>query len=611
MQMLTLLQGLIHKLETAGGPRYVKMLVFVLCVAFVTIRYNVHCARNMAAPAAMDAAQIARNISEGKGYTTEFIRPLSIYLLKQTHPKAGDNDSARLNASHPDISNPPVYPMVLAGVMKVLPFHFDTATKGSFWSAPDPSSPGGRRGIRYQPDFLITFFNQFLFFTMVLLVFLWAQRLFDFSVASLSVILLLTAEVLWRFSASGLSTMLLLVIFMGAIWCLTLWESEIREPKWGVKGAVLLSLATGALIGIGGLTRYTFICLIVPVALFLAIYGGPRRVIYCAAALAAFAGIMAPWIVRNYSMSGQLFGTASYNIIESFYPGFRLQRSLSPDLPHFPLIMFFRKLGANLVPVLQGDLFHMAGGWISAFFLVGLLVGFRNEGLRRLRYFTVACIATLVAVQALARTQLSDETPEINSENLLVLLSPMVVVYGVGLFYTLLENVKFPMKEFRFLAIAAFALLIRLPIWFALLLPGKNPINYPPYWPDKIQSSARVLTTNEMMMTDIPWATAWYGDRKSVWLTLNATADPQKPVEWQESFFAINDLLKPVNALYLTPRSLDGRFQSDWIHGTDVSWGRFIVETMINGKVPVKFPLSKMPQGYLPDQMLLCDTVRW
>ena len=236
MQMLTLLQGFIHKLETAGGPRYVKTAVFGLCVVGILIRYDVHCARNMAAPSAMDAAQIARNISEGKGYTTEFIRPLSIYLLKQTHPNTGDNDSARLNANHPDIANPPVYPMVLAGVMKVLPFHFDTATKGSFWSAPDPSSPGGRRGIRYQPDFLITFFNQFLFFIMVLLVFFWARRQFDFSVAVLSTILLLTAELLWRFSASGLSTMLLLVIFMGAIWCLTLWESEIREPKWGEIG---------------------------------------------------------------------------------------------------------------------------------------------------------------------------------------------------------------------------------------------------------------------------------------------------------------------------------------------------------------------------------------
>ena len=45
--------------------------------------YDLRCYRNMAAPEAMDAAQLARNISRGRGYTTQFIRPLSIYLTQQ------------------------------------------------------------------------------------------------------------------------------------------------------------------------------------------------------------------------------------------------------------------------------------------------------------------------------------------------------------------------------------------------------------------------------------------------------------------------------------------------------------------------------------------------
>ena len=35
----------------------------------------------------MDAAQLARNIAEGKGYTTLFIRPFSLYLV-QSHNEA-------------------------------------------------------------------------------------------------------------------------------------------------------------------------------------------------------------------------------------------------------------------------------------------------------------------------------------------------------------------------------------------------------------------------------------------------------------------------------------------------------------------------------------------
>ena len=60
------------------------------------------------------------------------------------------------------------------------------------------------------------------------------------------------------------------------------------------------------------------------------------------------------------------------------------------------------------------------------------------------------------------------------------------------------------------------------------------------------------------MMSDVPWAVAWYGQRQCVWLTLNA----------QDDFFAINDYLKPVQALYLTPETMDAKLASDWVRPT-------------------------------------------
>lgn len=613
MQSQNLLQEAIHKLESAQGLRIVRWVAFALAFIVLVIRYDVHCYHNMAAPAAMDAAQLAHNIERGRGYTTDFIRPLSIYLtMKQGH-NAPDKDPARLNEDHPDISNPPVYPVVLAGLMKILPFHFDAGlkAKGDFWSVPDSKVPGGRRGVRYQPDFLIALFNQFLFVVALFLVFFWARRVFDLSVARLSIVLLLGAEVLWRFSVSGLSTMLLLVIFMALIWCLTLWEGETREPKWGMKGLVVLSFVAGAIAGIGGLTQYAFMAMIVPVVLFLGVFGGPRRLLYCIAALVAFGIVVAPWIARNYAVSGTAFGTASYNVIEWFYPGFHLQRSLQPDLPHFTLVAYLNKLMTNLMPVFQDDLFKMSGGWVCAFFVVGLLVGFRNPALRRMRYFVVGCVVTLAIAEALARTQLASETPEVNSENMLVLLGPIIAVFGVGLFYVLLDGIKFPFPEMRYVTIAVFALILLVPMLFTLVARGKGPVVYPPYRPDLIQVSSGYMKEDELIMSDIPWAVAWYGDRQSIWLTLNANADPKNPVEWQESFFAINDALKPIHALYLTPRFLDARFQSDWL-GREPSWGRFILGVLNNGQVPTGFPLAKTPPArYFSGQLLLCDWARW
>jgi hypothetical protein len=610
MQLMTKVQEWIHKLESADSLRYLELVVFVLLMAVVTLRYEFHCARNMASPAAMDAAQLGRNLATGHGYTTECIRPLSMHLVMQKNHVAGDKDPARLNENHPDISNPPVYPVVLAGLMKALPFHFDTGLKGNFWSAPDSRFASGRRSLRYQPDFLITFFNQFLFFAVVTLAFFWARRLYDFSVAMTSAIVLLLSDLLWQFSASGLSTMLLLLIFMGLVWCLTLWESEMREPKWGQKGAVLLSLAAGLLVGVGGLTRYSFLCLIIPLVAFLLVFGGPRRWVYCVGALVVVALVVTPWIMRNYAVSGEAFGTASYNVIESFSSGFRLQRSLQPELPPYKVSAYFMKLLANASAILQGDIVKNTGGWITGFFLVGLLVGLRNPALRRLRYFVVGCLAFLVITQALGMTKLSEETPDINSENLIVLISPLVVVFGVGLFYSLLDSIQFPSIWLRYTTVALFVILIQLPIWFSLLLPGKGPIVYPPYWPDKIQECAHELKKNELMMTDIPWAVAWYGDRDAVWLTLNATANQDDPVSWHESFFAINDQLKPIHALCLTRRTMDVRIQSEWYNAEPQSWARFVVETLGRKQVPASFPLTKTPPGYFPEMLVLYDVAR-
>ena len=190
--------------------RTVLFFVCALGVLVVLVGYDLRAFRNLSASEAMDSAQLARNLAQGKGYTTLFVRPLSVYLLaahsRQTNANAGD--PAQLRTSHPDLANPPVYPVVLAGLMKALPFKFAVPTRPTpFWS------PDGRF-YRYQPDFLIALFNQALLCGLVVCVFFLARRLFDTRVATLSAVVLFTTEVLWRFSVSGLSTLLLLLIFM-------------------------------------------------------------------------------------------------------------------------------------------------------------------------------------------------------------------------------------------------------------------------------------------------------------------------------------------------------------------------------------------------------------
>ena len=82
-----MIQGVIHKLEVAGGMRYLRVGLIALAVIGATAFYNFRGFRNMASQEAMDCAQLARNIATGKGYTTYFIRPFSMFLQGRQNEK--------------------------------------------------------------------------------------------------------------------------------------------------------------------------------------------------------------------------------------------------------------------------------------------------------------------------------------------------------------------------------------------------------------------------------------------------------------------------------------------------------------------------------------------
>ena len=82
--------------------------------------------------------------------------------------------------------------------------------------------------------------------------------------------------------------MLLVLIFLGVVWCLVLLEQGARENTRSER--VLLGLAglTGLLVGLGGLTRYSFGWLMLPVFLFLLSFFDQRRRVLCLAAAGHF-----------------------------------------------------------------------------------------------------------------------------------------------------------------------------------------------------------------------------------------------------------------------------------------------------------------------------------
>jgi hypothetical protein len=604
MQIQAIIQEAIHKLEVGGGARYLRIIALALGVVALAFLYDIRAYRNFSTPEAMDSAQLARNISEGKGYTTLFIRPFSLYLI-QAHNEGkvalaltnADFDFAQIKTAHPDIANAPLYPLALAGLMKVTPFHYPVELKKPFWS------DSGKFSL-YQPDFEIAVFNEILLLAVVVLTFLIALKLFDAAAAWLSALLTFGCELLWHFSVSGLSTMLLLVIFLALAWCVLKIEEAAREAQPNAGRLLFWALASGILVGVGALTRYSFGWVIVPLTAFLILFSGQRRVLHALVAVAMFALVLTPWVARNYAVSGTPFGTAGFAAYETTFisTGFRLERSVHPDLSHlFWLTPYIHKLLINVRIIIQTDLPRLGGSWATLLFLTGLLMGFRNVAAQRMRYFLLMCLGVLIICQALGQTQLSVESPDINSENLLVLLAPLVFMFGASLFLTFLDQMQLPLPQLRYAIIALFVTVSCLPMVSALSPPKTQPVAYPPYYPPEIQQTAGWMKENELMMSDVPWAVAWYGQRQCVWITLDA----------QDEFFAINDYLKPVQALYLTPETMDGRFISDWVNPREFSWGSFIIQAVLQNQIPPSFPLRHAVPGFLPERLFLTDRERW
>lgn len=640
------LQELIYRLEEGGGKRWVGIGAACLAALLVTLSFNWLCFRNLGTQEAMDSAQLARNIAQGQGFTTLFIRPLSMRLLQS---KAARNslpgvpwdtaDPSHLKM-HPDISNPPVYPLILAALMKVLPFDYAVDMTHRFWSSPAPAPIGGQTTTsqsrvfkRYQPDFLISAFNQVLFLTVATVCFFLARRLFDVRTAVFSTVLLAGTDLLWRFAVSGLSTVLLLLIFSCLLWCLVGLGAKTGAPgaettagqrlpkgrsragsgrempgaiaRAGESTALILAGAAGLLAGAGTLTRYSFGWLILPVLWFILQFTGRNRLALGLTAFLAFALVVTPWVVRNCLVSGVPFGTATYAVLEGgrLFAGHRLERSLDPDLS-LPGLAFVRlswaKLLSNGSLLVQNDLPRIGGTWVGGFFLAGLLVPAADPRTRRLGAFLAVSAAVLTVVEALGRTQLSVDSPDINSENLLVLLVPGLWIYGTSFVYRLLAQLDKKLSYLRPVIIGAFGLATCLPMLLGLLAVNRSPVVFPPYYPPSIQGAAGFVKRDELMMSDIPWAVAWYGHAQCAWLTQD-----------KRDFFAINDRQKRIQALFLTHATGAGPFEAfdSWAHAGLEGWGDLVLSCLVRKAQskpgpPPDFPMEFWQKGWPMDFLL-------
>lgn len=577
------LQDLVHRITEGAGERVARVLTCLLCFVALTLAYDLRGYKTLTTQEAMDTAQVARNIAEGRGYTTLSLKPFHLGMLQRHAGPAGTPVERRV----PEINIAPVYPALMAAVFKVGAFRCGSGRSVAPWDL-EPWIMG---------------LNQVLFFLAAMLLFRIASQLFDRSVAWLASGVFVATDLMWQFSVSGLSTMLLMVFFLLIVQGLTRLDRLVNVPAAERRSGVGVCIAIGVVLGLGALTRYSFAWIAVPVLLFVAMSVSQGRVKLCMAVAIAFFAIMTPWLVRNYQVSGYPFGSASYSVFQSTYPlpGDLLERSIDAKnaLSRIDASDFADKLLTNLRFILSNELPKFGGNWISAFFLVGMLVPFRRAVLSKLRLFVLGALLIMMVIQALGQTHLSEDSPLLNSENLLVVLSPMVFVFGAALFFTLLEQLDTHSPTVRNAVVGVFGATVCAPFILVFLTPQPPPaIVYEAFNPSYIQRVVNWTGEDELMISDVPSAVAWYGYQTCVEL----------PLDCREQFELLNRI-KPVRAIYLTQRTT-AKFMSQRA-GNPGTWERFALDCWAKGEVPDRFPLTKAPTGFLPERVFLSATDRW
>ncbi len=562
------IQNLVYNVDVGVGFQVIKGGLYILFVLIVMLLYTAGQFRGLREAEAMDYAQLARNLSQRHRFVTQCVRPASMWYLIENSPR----HNPMIN-EHPDILHAPLWPTVLAATFKIARTPFPTS---------------GAPGV-YPPEQWVIIPLSHLFTLLTgLLVLLLGRRLFDPRVGLLGITVFFLSNTVWKESISGLATPLLTFLatltFYLAVVAVTNREEGKNKRSWL---APLIGVALLCVLAF--LTRYAAIVLTPAMALYIGISFRKNRGWAWALALiiVVLLGI-SPWLARNVKVSGGLLGLAPYTALNDSrsFADNDFERSLAPSV-NFGRIMpdMQAKLVKNFGKYYDSNLRIIGDGLFICLFLTAFFYRFVRDPVHVLRWAAALGIVLLMIIATLY----GDSTAR-----LLLMFWPLILVYGMAFFFILLERLQLRIRLYNLAVTTLFVVLGALPL-ILTLLPPRTGVPYPPYYPPFVQHVSGMLAPEEMMCSDMPWATAWYGSRNS--LLVPATLD---------EFYEINDYYKRISGLYFTTITRDKPYARGLLTGPDRTWF-----PVLEGRIPMDFPLTQgFPMNNM-DQLFLTDRIRW
>lgn len=546
------IQRAVHALEAGGLAVWIRRGLAVLAIFTLVIFYMFFHLPGLATSQAMDQAQIGRHIASGHGWQTNLARPRAIGQLQANGKDVAQNIWF-------DTYHAPLPPLVNA--IALLPVK-------AYWKM----SP---REVTYAGDKAIALMSILLFMASVGVLFFTARRLFDQRLALLGCTLVLISDAIWQYSLSGLPQMLLLFLFNATVYALV---RAVQVKYAGGKPTIWLAVV-GIGFGLLALTHALTIWMFLG-ALVVCIFFFTPRGLGAAIVLAAFLIIYSPWLVRTYAVCGNPAGVAFYSVLDGIrHSEAGWMRRMDLDLQQVGPGAFRSKILSNLISQ-TGRIFEYLGWSVLAMaFFTALLHAFKRPETSALRWMILSMWAG--AVFGMAVFGLREEQGFAGNQ-LHIIFMPLMACYGLAFLLVQWNRLGIDNRLARIGFITLLFLLTGFPMLHTLVLASKKPqIRWPPYVPPYIAVLNNWMQPNEVIASDMPWAVAWYADRRSLWLP-----------ETIQTFSELSDykvLGGPINGLYLTPISGSSNTLRDIVKGDYKEWSSVIQRSLVLEKFPLKW----------------------
>lgn len=448
---------------------------------------------------AIDYAQIARNLSEGKGFTTSVTTPLTLSLgLKPEHA--------------PDLSRPPLYVGALALAMR----------------------------IAGASDRTVAFVAVVFLLLTLLAVYLVGRSFFGETIAINAVALTALSSGLLLQALTGLETPLLALLITALFGLLLRHHTSTERPT------IWWPLLAGLLLGLCYLVRFECLALLPAVLLYWLWASKSGRWARIALTLVAFLVVAAPWVIRTNRIVGRTpASTQSYELLMQTvqYPGQTLYRQFT-DVPRLPLsfvvdhpLQMARKLNEG-VRAAYAELPQFLNPYVLVFFVLAFFIGETRRRYAPVLWTLVASILLLVAGMTFYSSVL----------RLLLAFVPLVVIVATAGFIACVDNIAEARWGAEAVVLVRRVRTVSLLLW---MLVVAYPVADYLFATPPTRQAAMVAALQEvgkqgrLVCTDIPWHVAWHGHTHTLLL-------PQSPQQLQA---LRQDAVRP-QALYLSPNLL-------------------------------------------------------